>query len=220
VPKLPWRAEATLASLRYHWVYGRRDRSGSYCRRGCSVRQAGHRRNAHPRRIDPRSARRRSTRAGNSGRVRLDRRAAPCGPSIRGVARRSGSLARQRRLSLWLLSRRRVIAPRRHPRAAGHDVSDVRDAGLRGAPDEEVFARACSEGRILISGDVDFANTLRFRPGSHVGIVVLRLPNDWAPAARAERALLAIADILPELGHGALAVVDSRRVRLLRPAGP
>jgi predicted nuclease of predicted toxin-antitoxin system len=100
--------------------------------------------------------------------------------------------------------------------AAGHDVSDVRDVGLRGAPDEKVFDRAQTENRILVSGDVDFANTLRFLPGSHVGIVVLRLPNDWAPASRANRALQALTDILPELAQGALAIVDPKRVRLLR----
>lgn len=88
------------------------------------------------------------------------------------------------------------------------------------APDDHVFARACSEKRIVISGDVDFANTLRFRPGSHAGIVVLRLPNDWPPAARSQRALLAIADVLPELADGALAIVDPKRVRLLRPTTP
>lgn len=104
--------------------------------------------------------------------------------------------------------------------AAGHDATDVRDVGLRGAPDDHVFARALSEQRIVISGDVDFANTLRFPPGSHVGIVVLRLPNDWSPDARARRALLAIADVLPELAEGALAVVDPKRVRLLRPTNP
>lgn len=104
--------------------------------------------------------------------------------------------------------------------AAGHDATDVRDVGLRGAPDDQVFARARSEKRIVISGDVDFANTLRFPPGSHAGIVVLRLPNDWPPAARSQRALLAIADVLPELAAGALVIVDPKRVRLLRPTTP
>lgn len=95
--------------------------------------------------------------------------------------------------------------------AAGHDALDVRDVGLRGAPDDEVFARAVLEKRILISGDVDFANTLRFPPGSHAGIVVLRLPNDWEPATRAARAMVAVADVLSDLAEGALVVVDPTR---------
>jgi predicted nuclease of predicted toxin-antitoxin system len=101
--------------------------------------------------------------------------------------------------------------------AAGHDALDVRDAGLRGAPDDAVFARALSDRRIVISGDVDFANTLHFPTGSHAGIVVLRLPNDWSPAARAARALAAVADVLSDLAGGALVIVDPVRVRLLRP---
>jgi len=54
--------------------------------------------------------------------------------------------------------------------AAGHDVVDARDVGLRGAADDRVLARAVSERRILMSGDVDFANALRFPPGSSVFI--------------------------------------------------
>jgi predicted nuclease of predicted toxin-antitoxin system len=58
---------------------------------------------------------------------------------------------------------------------AGHDVSDVRDIGLRGAADDAVAAKAREEARILVSGDLDFANAVRFPPGSHPGIVVARL---------------------------------------------
>lgn len=119
-------------------------------------------------------------------------------------------------VAAFLVEESLLRAVTRELQTAGHDVTDVRDVGLRGAPDENVFALACSEERILISGDVDFANTLRFPPGSHAGIVVLRLPNEWSPAARANRALLALADVIPELAQGALVIADPKRVRLLR----
>jgi hypothetical protein len=41
--------------------------------------------------------------------------------------------------------------------AAGHDVADARDIGLRGATDEVVVTRARTEKRIVIAGDVDFS---------------------------------------------------------------
>jgi predicted nuclease of predicted toxin-antitoxin system len=52
-------------------------------------------------------------------------------------------------------------------RAVGHDVVDARDSGLRGASDDEVLARAVGEGRVVVSADLDFANALRFAPGTH-----------------------------------------------------
>jgi predicted nuclease of predicted toxin-antitoxin system len=99
--------------------------------------------------------------------------------------------------------------------AQGHDVLDARDAGLRGAPDEAVFDRAVAERRVIVAGDLDFANTLRFRPGSHAGIVVLRLPSDWGPSARATRAASAVTEVLAFLDAGALVIADPSRVRIL-----
>jgi predicted nuclease of predicted toxin-antitoxin system len=100
--------------------------------------------------------------------------------------------------------------------AEGHDALDARDVGLRGATDDVVFAHALHAARILISGDVDFANTLRFPPGSHAGIIVLRLPNGWSPAARALRAVNIIAEVLQYLAEGALVIVDASRIRVLQ----
>jgi predicted nuclease of predicted toxin-antitoxin system len=100
--------------------------------------------------------------------------------------------------------------------AEGHDALDARDVGLRGATDDDVFAHALNGARILISGDVDFANTLRFPPGSHAGIIVLRLPNGWSPSARALRAVTIIAEVLQYLAEGSLVIVDASRIRVLQ----
>jgi predicted nuclease of predicted toxin-antitoxin system len=101
--------------------------------------------------------------------------------------------------------------------AAGHDVTDVRDVGLRGASDDEVMARAISEARAVVAGDTDFANTLRFPLGSHAGIVVLRLPNEWDPTTRATRAAAAITEALQTQIAGVLIIVDPARIRVLGP---
>lgn len=87
------------------------------------------------------------------------------------------------------VSGRRVATTRRHECAGGgssrrHGRSHV---GLRGAPDSAIAATANVESRIVVAGDADFVNALRFAPGSHPGIIVLRLPNDWTPAERADR---------------------------------
>ncbi len=73
---------------------------------------------------------------------------------------------------------------------AGHDVDTVVDEGLTGAPDTDVVAAASAEGRILISLDRGLGDIRRYPPGSHAGIVVLRL-TDQSP----ETVSKAIADL-------------------------
>lgn len=98
---------------------------------------------------------------------------------------------------------------------AGHDVPDGRDGGLRGAPDTAVMARAIAEGRFLVSADLDFSNVLAFPPGSHPGIAVLRVPDEWSPLRRAERVLSGLLDAGIENLPGAIVIIEPARVRLL-----
>jgi len=59
-------------------------------------------------------------------------------------------------------------------RRAGYSVDRVYDEGLSGATDERVWQRACSEGRLFITLDLDFSDVRRFPPGTHPGILLLR----------------------------------------------
>lgn len=56
-------------------------------------------------------------------------------------------------------------------RQAGYYAEDVRDIGLRGATDEAVHAYAQAHHLTLVTADKDFANVLRFPPGTHRGII-------------------------------------------------
>ncbi len=47
------------------------------------------------------------------------------------------------------------------------------------ATDEEIVKYAKENKLILVTRDVEFANILRYPGGSHVGIIVLRLPFDF-----------------------------------------
>ena len=62
-------------------------------------------------------------------------------------------------------------------REQGFGAEDVRDVGLRGGTDDEVFDHAQSVGATLVTADLDFANIVRFPLGTHGGIVVLRVPD-------------------------------------------
>lgn len=60
--------------------------------------------------------------------------------------------------------------------SAGHDVDTVPGEGLTGAPDPDVVSAATGAGRILVSLDVGLGDIRAYPPGSHAGIVVLRVP--------------------------------------------
>jgi predicted nuclease of predicted toxin-antitoxin system len=61
----------------------------------------------------------------------------------------------------------------------GHDVHTLRDERLIGHPDREIWEAAQNESRFLITQDLDFSDLRRFAPGSHHGILLIRLhsPN-------------------------------------------
>jgi predicted nuclease of predicted toxin-antitoxin system len=59
----------------------------------------------------------------------------------------------------------------------GHDVHTVREEQLQGAPDAEVFRAAQVEARLLVTQDLDFSDARQYPPGTHRGILLIRLVN-------------------------------------------
>jgi predicted nuclease of predicted toxin-antitoxin system len=101
---------------------------------------------------------------------------------------------------------------------AGHVVEDVRDVGLRGRPDAEVFEGARARGLALLTGDVGFSNLLHFPLGTHSGIILVRLPNEL-PAQRVNHEILeALSALGDEEIRGNLVIIEPGRVRLRRKA--
>ncbi len=62
-------------------------------------------------------------------------------------------------------------------RSRGHEATHVRELGLGGSTDRELFDFAQNEHALILSADLDFANILQFPTGSHNGIIVLRFPD-------------------------------------------
>jgi predicted nuclease of predicted toxin-antitoxin system len=57
----------------------------------------------------------------------------------------------------------------------GHDVHTTRDEGLSGHADRDIWVRAQEESRFLITQDLDFSDSRQFAPGTHCGILLVRL---------------------------------------------
>lgn len=63
----------------------------------------------------------------------------------------------------------------------GLEATAWRDVGEAGAPDDEVFEYARSNGHVLLTRDLDFSNIHRFPVGTHEGIVICRYPMKMTP---------------------------------------
>jgi predicted nuclease of predicted toxin-antitoxin system len=101
-------------------------------------------------------------------------------------------------------------------RSAGHDALDVRDIGLRGRPDQEVFSAAQDRDAVLVSGDRGFANIITYPPGSHAGIVVAHFPNE-IPTNTFNTQILSAVQSLEEMEiRGNLVMIEPGRIRIRR----
>ena len=57
----------------------------------------------------------------------------------------------------------------------GYDCDTVMEEGLKGQSDSRVWDFAQRENRFLITQDLDFSDIRKFKPGSHAGILLVRL---------------------------------------------
>ncbi|HAX24549.1 MAG TPA: hypothetical protein DEU95_02950 [Chloroflexi bacterium] len=105
-------------------------------------------------------------------------------------------------------------------REAGYAAEDVRDVGLRGHSDADVFAYAQEHSFTVITADLGFANPLTYPLGSHAGIVVVRVPNEVSVARLNDELARALEELRNEELAGLLVIVEPGRMRIRRPPGP
>jgi predicted nuclease of predicted toxin-antitoxin system len=97
-------------------------------------------------------------------------------------------------------------------RDAGYAADTVADESLSGSDDKSIAARSRSEGRILVTLDLDFANIQAYPPGTHAGIVVFRLKQQDKATVLAYVRRLAAA--LPHRSPvGELWIISGNRIR-------
>lgn len=60
-------------------------------------------------------------------------------------------------------------------RRFGHDVHTMGDQGMSGCKDADLWRAAQREERVLITQDLDFSDARRFAPGTHHGMILVRL---------------------------------------------
>jgi predicted nuclease of predicted toxin-antitoxin system len=71
-------------------------------------------------------------------------------------------------------------------RGAGHEVDTARSEGLAGQDDSDVLEAATRDERLLITLDRGMGDIRHHPPGSHGGVLVLRLDHQSPRAVRRE----------------------------------
>ncbi len=99
----------------------------------------------------------------------------------------------------------------------GHDADTAPAEGLTGQPDPVVWRAAQRGGRFLITQDLDFSDLRRYEPGTHAGVLLVRLRAPGRQAlARIIETLFRHEDV--ETWQGCLVVATERKHRVRRPA--
>lgn len=104
----------------------------------------------------------------------------------------------------------------RIPKARGYEVLDVRDCGLRGKSDEEVFKFAQKEKAIILTGDLGFGNLLRFPIGNHSGIIIVHYPNEISTFQLNNQIAKAFDTLTETDFKGNLIILEPGKVRIRR----
>jgi predicted nuclease of predicted toxin-antitoxin system len=101
-------------------------------------------------------------------------------------------------------------------RSRGCEAADIRDLGMGDASDDTIHRYAVAHGYVLVTADKGFTSVLRFPPGTHPGIIVLRFPPH-TPADKKVR--IVTRWIVPLEEHdvtGNLLIIEPRGIRIRR----
>ena len=101
----------------------------------------------------------------------------------------------------------------------GHNVDTVRTEQLTGRADPDVWSAAQAAQRFLITQDLDFSDVRRYTPGTHAGLLLVRLTRPGRNALF-ERVSTVFQTEKIEDWTGCLVVATEQKIRIRRPEPP
>jgi predicted nuclease of predicted toxin-antitoxin system len=100
----------------------------------------------------------------------------------------------------------------------GHDVETVVGEGLTGRDDGQIWLTVQQESRFFVTQDLDFSDLRRFTPGSHAGLLLVRLRDPGRIALAAAVREVFSSQTTTDL-NGCFIVITEKKLRILRPPG-
>lgn len=93
---------------------------------------------------------------------------------------------------------------------------DIRDHGLQGATDEEIFLFSQKRKAVLFSADLGFSNTLIYHVKCHYGIVILRYPNELSTNTINDDVRVLLSQLTVDDYIGSLIILSPGKLRIRR----
>jgi predicted nuclease of predicted toxin-antitoxin system len=98
----------------------------------------------------------------------------------------------------------------------GHDTDTIPSENLSGAQDDAVWRAAQSGQRLLITQDLDFSDLRQFAPGTHAGILLVRL-REPTRQLLIDRVATLFRSTTVEDWAGCFVVATDHKLRIRRP---
>ncbi|HHT9112367.1 MAG: DUF5615 family PIN-like protein [Planctomycetes bacterium] len=98
-------------------------------------------------------------------------------------------------------------------RKNGHDVVHLREEGLHRLSDREIFRKAISENRIILTFDLDFGEIVALSRGMMTSVIIFRLRNTYTPFVL-KRLEEMLQNSLEPLTKGSVIIVEETRHRI------
>jgi predicted nuclease of predicted toxin-antitoxin system len=99
-------------------------------------------------------------------------------------------------------------------RGQGHDAVHLREEGLHRAPDEQVFAKALAEDRVVLTFDLDFSDLAAITRHVLPARVILFRLNNARTARVIERLESVLAASGDALARGSIVIIEETRHRI------
>ncbi len=99
----------------------------------------------------------------------------------------------------------------------GHDVLSTHQQGMQGVSDTELWDAVQAEKRFLITQDMDFSDINMFKPGTHAGILLVRLRHPGRLKLRRMIRDLFLSDLAATDWTGSFIVLTEHKVRFQSP---
>jgi predicted nuclease of predicted toxin-antitoxin system len=98
-------------------------------------------------------------------------------------------------------------------RQNGYDAKHLRDESLHRIPNGEIFTKAISENRVVMTFDLDFGEIIALSKGQKVSVILFRLHNTRT-SFLINRLAAVLSDASDALEEGAVVVVEESRHRV------